>query len=67
MKCIHCFKGDTVKAHLVLFTGLKLLVRYCPVCEGIQRIGDSVPDVGDKYKGYASGRRQCRPKGGDAQ
>ena len=65
MKCIHCFKGETVKAHLVLFNGMKFLVRYCQACEGIQRIGDSVPDVGDKTKHKVMGMFVFEPKGGD--
>jgi len=65
MKCIHCFKGDTVKAHLVLFNGMKFLVRYCQVCEGIQRIGDSVPDVKNEYRVKRNFLRSFKRKGGD--
>jgi len=65
MSCQFCFKGCTVLARLILFTGPSYLVRYCPLCERIQRTGDSVPDVKKEYQVKRNFIRSFKKKGGD--
>jgi len=52
--CRKCKSESVEPAQLCLFSGPMYLVNYCQTCEQIERIGGSVPDVGDKYKDYAN-------------
>lgn len=65
MKCPHCDRGSFVLAHLTLDRGAVFRIRYCMRCERIQRIGDSVPDVKESYKGSFVRLHNPNKKGGD--
>jgi len=65
MKCTFCKIVETTKATLILDKGAKWRVRYCPACECVQRIGDSVPDIGDKAKVRYFIKPESTMKGGD--
>jgi len=63
--CRKCKSESVEPAQLCLFSGPMYLVNYCQTCEHVTRIGGSVPDVGDKYKGYADralGRAKFGPR-----
>jgi len=65
MKCPKCKNDSMESAQLCLFSGPMYLVYYCQTCEHVTRYGDSVPDVGDKYKDYskqALGRAKFGPR-----
>lgn len=63
--CRKCKSESVEPAQLCLFSGPMYLVNYCQTCEHIERRGGSVPDVGDKYKGYIKRMRKQRKKGGE--
>ena len=65
MKCIFCKIVETSKATLILDKGAQWRVRYCPACECVQRIGDSVPGAEGSYRGSFARMHDYDKKGGD--